>query len=198
VCALDDRELRRGPRVLLAGVTLHMHRGERVALLGRNGTGKSTLLGTLSGRLGGRPIVRGAVEVPQEPDLTLFATTVREEIAYGPRDRGVTVDVDALVDMLALRHLLDRAPQGLSRGERLRVAVAAALACRPPLLLLDEPTAGQDPDAVEAVADALRTTMSGGAVLFATHDESFATRHATRVIRIDAGRLVDQVPKPPK
>ncbi len=185
VCAIRDLAVRRGERVLLGSVSLAIRQGERIALLGRNGSGKSTLLGTLSGRLSGSPVVPGVVEVPQQPDLTLFATTVRDELAYGPRDRGIATDVTSVAASLGVAHLLDRAPQSLSRGERLRVAVAAALACRPPLLLLDEPTAGQDPDAVEAVAAALRTTMNDGAVLFATHDESFAARHATRVLRIE-------------
>jgi len=198
VGATNGLVVRRGERVLLPSVSLAIRRGERIALLGRNGSGKSTLLGTLSGRLSGSPIVAGVVEVPQEPDLTLFARTVRDELAYGPRDRRLPVDVSAVADALGLAHLLDRAPHGLSRGERLRVAVAAALSCRPPLLLLDEPTAGQDPEAVEAVAAAVRTTMSDGAVLFATHDEAFARRHATRVIRIDAGMLVDQPLDPPR
>jgi energy-coupling factor transport system ATP-binding protein len=189
VCAIQDLVVRRGDRVLLPTVSLAIRRGERIAVLGRNGAGKSTLLGTLSGRLGGAPIVPGVIEVPQDPDLTLFAATVRAEIAYGPRDRRTPADVPAVAAALGLAHLHDRAPQGLSRGERLRVAVAAALACRPPLLLLDEPTAGQDPDSVEAVAAALRTTMSDGAVLFATHDERFAERHATRVMRIEDGEL---------
>jgi energy-coupling factor transport system ATP-binding protein len=191
VCEIRGLDVRRGPRAVLAEVDLTLRRGERVALLGPNGSGKTSLLGTLSGRLTGRPVVSGVLEIPQDPDLTLFGATVRDEIAYGPRDRRLAADAAPLASAFGLDTLLDRAPQSLSRGERLRVAVAAGLACRPDLLLLDEPTAGQDPDAVEAVAAALRTGMSGGALFFATHDEGFARRHATRMLRIVGRQLTD-------
>ena len=181
----------------LAGVDLALRPGERVALLGGNGAGKSTLLGLLSGRLGGRALASAlrTVAVPQDPDLSLFCATVREELAYGPREsglRGAALEarVAEAAAALSITPLLDRAPQSLSRGQRLRTAVAAALTCQPALLLLDEPTSGQDHDQIERMMAALRSAQAAGALLFATHDVDLALRHATRVLVLHDGRLV--------
>ncbi len=174
---------------------LRLHRGERVALVGANGAGKSTLLDVISGRraVEGCAVQGRVVAVPQDPDLALFLPTVQAELAYGPQEaRAADVDdrVRAAAAALSIGDLLGRAPQSLSRGQRLRVAVAAAAACRPELLLLDEPTSGQDHDQVERMLDALRDTLGQGLLLFATHDLGLALRHATRVLVLDGGRLV--------
>lgn len=178
----------------LAGVDLTLRAGERVALLGGNGTGKSTLLKRISGELHGHPFAPGRriVAVPQDPDLALFSTTVAEELAYGPREHGMNVaaQVAASAAALSVDTLLDRAPQALSRGQRLRVAVAAALSCAPDLLLLDEPTSGQDHDQVERMMLALRDALADKALVFATHDVDLALRHATRIIVLAAGRVI--------
>ncbi len=181
----------------LREVSATVHRGERIALLGGNGAGKSTLLACLVGAARARGVTRAdgvrSVRVPQDPDLSLFCETVRAELAYGPRENRRPA---ALADRLALDaaaalsvgDLLDRPPQALSRGQRLRVAVAAALACEPDVLVLDEPTSGQDHDQVERMMEALRDDRR--ALLFATHDVALALRHATRVWVLDGGRLV--------
>ncbi|MFT5685904.1 MAG: energy-coupling factor transporter ATP-binding protein EcfA2, partial [Myxococcota bacterium] len=179
----------------LAGVDLTLCAGERVALLGGNGAGKSTLLGLLSGRIEGGPDLPGTVTVPQDPDLALFCPTVAAELAYGPREAGLSgTDLETRVaqaaDALSITDLLDRAPQSLSRGQRLRCAVAAALSCRPGILLLDEPTSGQDHDQIERMMIALRAGLSDGVLLFATHDVDLALRHATRVIVLHDGRKI--------
>ena len=132
--------------------------------------------------------------VPQDPDLSLFCPTVFDEIAYGPRELrldAATVDrrVSEHASALTLHELLDRAPQALSRGQRLRTAVAAALSCGPDLLLLDEPTAGQDGAQVEALLLAL-SAPSAPSLLFATHDVDLVLRHATRAVVLVDGKLV--------
>ncbi|MFM2244996.1 MAG: hypothetical protein RL071_1070, partial [Pseudomonadota bacterium] len=185
---------------------LRLGPGARVALLGGNGAGKSTLIGLLSGRLGqarwaGAP--PRAVEVPQDPDLSLFCGTVTEELAYGARARGAPPGpaVAAAAAALSVSDLLEAAPHALSRGQRLRVAVAAALCAGPALLLLDEPTSGQDEAQVEALMAALARAAAGRppgdplgegplAVIFATHDLGVALRHADRWLVLDGGRLV--------
>lgn len=91
---------------------------------------------------------------------------------------------------MGLAHLLDRAPPSLSRGERLRLAVAAAIAAGPRLLLLDEPTSGQDRACVERIFADLRGRPEGSALAFATHDLDLVRRHATRVVALDRGRAV--------
>ncbi len=185
----------------LHGVDLAVGAGERVALVGPNGAGKSTLLRALAGELGGGVRRRGRlVAVPANPDLGLFTPTVREELAYAPRELGlgdVPRRVAALALAFGLTELLDRPPQALSRGQRLRVAVAAALAAEPAVLLLDEPTAGQDLEQVERLMAAIHTTLGAGALVFATHDLVLAHRHGTRVVVLDHGRVLrDGAPEP--
>lgn len=171
---------------------LRFFAGERIAIVGPNGAGKSTLLGVMTGEFG--PSVTTCagriVAVPQDPDLSLFCASVREELAYAPRDLGIAGEMSTLVEAFSLGELLDRAPQALSRGQRLRTAVAAALAAKPAVLALDEPTAGQDFEQVERLMFAIERTMTGGVLLFATHDLSLALRHATRVIVLAEGRLI--------
>ena len=164
-----------GPIEALRGVDFELRAGERVALVGPNGAGKSTLLSLLPGLL-----------VPQDPDLALFCSTVRRELAYGPSEHGRALGiVDEVAAKLGLGELLDRPPQALSRGQRLRCAVAAALTCQPEVLLLDEPTSGQDHLQVERMMAALE----GQTLVFATHDLDLAERHATRRVRLVDGRV---------
>ncbi len=180
-------------RDALQAVDFALHAGERVALLGPNGAGKSTLLGLLTGQLG--PERPGVVGVPQDPDLCLFCPTVAEEVAYGPEEQrasdAATRTQSAMAD-LSVGDLADRAPHALSRGQRLRVAVAAALSCAPKVLVLDEPTSGQDHEQVERMMQALRGALIHGALVFATHDVDLALAHATRVLLLDDGAVVAQ------
>ncbi len=189
----------------ITDVSLHVSSGERVAIVGANGAGKSTLLGLASGRLRatrGRVIRAGRlVEVPQNPDLALFNETVQAELAYGPvearRPRSeVATRVAEAAAALSIADLLGRPPQALSRGQRLRTAVAAALTCAPRVLVLDEPTSGQDRDQVDRMLGALSGALAseGGAVLFASHDLDVVLRHATRVVVLDGGRIVGDGP----
>ena len=181
----------------LKGVSVAVHAGETVAVLGSNGGGKSTLLAGLVGALKSKATTRRgrAVRIPQDPDLALFCRTVREELEYGPgearlRAEAARAEADAAARALSLEGLEDRPPQALSRGQRLRTAVAAARACRPDVLVLDEPTSGQDHDQVERMMCALTEAEDGRAVLFATHDVDLALRHADRVWVLEGGRVV--------
>lgn len=185
-----------GPIEALRGVDLAVRAGERVALLGRNGAGKSTLLGMLGGHLGSAVTASGrVVDVPQDPDLALFCATVRDELAYGGREarEGPQVVADRVrraADAVAISDLLERPPQALSRGQRLRTAVAAAMACEPAVLLLDEPTSGQD----RAQVDRMMAALVGATVVFATHDQRLVREHATRAVRLEDGRIVADGP----
>ena len=157
----------------LDGVSLEVHRGERVALLGANGCGKSTLLKVLDGllfpsagtyRAFGQDVTEDHLEdeqfsmgfrarigfVFQNSDAQVFSPTVREEVAFGPLQLGLSPDavrerIADVLGMLGIAHLADRAPHQLSGGERKRVAIASVLATNPEVLLFDEPTAGLDP-----------------------------------------------------
>jgi energy-coupling factor transport system ATP-binding protein len=184
----------------LDGVDVEFRAGERVAIMGPNGSGKSTLLQGLAGHLPVGKLVGQAtvVDVPQDPDLALFCETTEAELAYGPKERrldpaAVLRAVHGTAAGLDLLPLLHRPPQALSRGQRLRTAVGAALCCDPDVLLLDEPTSGQDRTQVARMMATLATVEAHRTVVFATHDEELATQHATRIIRLESGRVVTPV-----
>lgn len=189
----------RGAPLALDLERLTLHPGERVALVGGNGAGKSTLLLALRGALPAGPVrAQGRiVHVPQDPDLSLICETVRDELALGPEEAGLqgealTARVRRAAAEFGIEALLDEAPQALSRGQRQRVAVAAAVAADPAVLALDEPTAGQDSASLERLMLGLRAFP--GALLFATHDLRLTLRHATRAIVLHEGRVVRDGP----
>jgi len=188
---------------------LAIRSGERVAIVGPNGSGKSTLLAVLAGlfrasegelRLTSAEEGRAASGlVLQNPDLMLFCSTVHDELAFGPRQLGLATEeverrVTALAVALDLTAHLEQAPMALSQGERLRTAVAATMTLSPRLLMLDEPTTGQDLRQVERVMQAitvqLRETRSIDGLLFATHDVRTVARYADRVLVLGGGRLL--------
>jgi energy-coupling factor transport system ATP-binding protein len=200
-----------GPAVL-RGIDLAIRPGERIALVGPNGSGKSTLARILVGlarpaagtvRLGGvdparlaaRDLGRLAGFVVQDPEQQFVATRVRDEVLAGldATDPATIAAVEVLMNRLGLplEAFGDRSPYTLSGGEQRRLSLAPALARSPRLMVLDEPTFGQDRRGYEALLAILRERVgSGTAVLAATHDERFVDDFATRVIRIEAGRIV--------
>jgi energy-coupling factor transporter ATP-binding protein EcfA2 len=181
----------------LDGVDFTVQAGERIAVMGPNGSGKSTLLRAIAGLIKAGAVTHNGrvIDVPQDPDLALFCPTVRSELAYGPEEHrlqpeAVAERVSHIAEALNLTPLLERAPQSLSRGQRLRVAVGAAMSVQPDVLLLDEPTSGQDRTEVVRLMRALTAASQNGAVVFATHDEELAEAAATRIVRMEAGRVV--------
>jgi energy-coupling factor transport system ATP-binding protein len=191
---------RHGPAVF-ENLSLRLDHGDRVALMGPNGSGKSTLLDLVAGLLrprsgridwdGGKPPSVGLVM--QVPDLMLFSETVRREVAFAPiharLPRGERrAIVEAVLARMALEELADQPPFALSRGQRLRTAVASILSKRPSVLLLDEPTTGQDRDQIERMMTGLEEEFD--LVVFCTHDVQTAARHANRIVLLEAGRVL--------
>ncbi|MGW0747850.1 ATP-binding cassette domain-containing protein [Streptomyces sp. NPDC002587] len=191
-----------GPDVL-RGVDFGIAEGRALVLLGRNGSGKTTLMRLLSGglrpgsgalRLDGSVVsydragltrLRTAVQlVVQDPDDQLFAASVEQDVSFGPLNLGLPVPrvrerVDAALAALDITALRDRPTHLLSYGQRKRAAIAGAVAMAPRVLILDEPTAGLDPDGQERLLDVLAgLRASGTTVVMATHDVDLAVRWA--------------------
>lgn len=195
---------------VLRDVSFELRRGEVVALVGANGAGKTTLVRHLNGLARpakGRVVVCGrdtrraptsalarqVALVFQNPDSQFFKLTVADEIRVGPRALGIEAEewMALLTRRLGLTTLMRRAPFRLSGGEKKRVAVAAALAARPEVLILDEPTAGQDLFFRQALGDLLNgLAEEGRAVLMVTHDLGFAERHAPRWLVLGEGTIL--------
>lgn len=191
----------------LSGLDLSIARGSKVALIGANGTGKSTLLAILDAlafpREGsyeafGERVTERAMRDPerqrsfrkrvgfvfQNPDAQLFCPSVREDIAFGPLQLGVsreeTADrIERVARELRVERLLDRAPHQLSVGEKRKVAIAGVLAIGCDAILLDEPTAGLDPRTSGDIARVLaEESAAGKTICFATHDLHLAAEIA--------------------
>jgi energy-coupling factor transport system ATP-binding protein len=199
------------------GVSLVIEPGEAVAILGQNGSGKTTLAKHLNGLLrpaAGRVLLDGADTagrsvadvaatvgfVFQNPDDQLFERSVEREVAFGPRNLGRSAaDVAALVtDGLEAVGLADQGstnPYDLDLARRKLVALAGILAMDPAVIVLDEPTTGQDPDGVARVGAIVEGLRSAGRTVIAiTHDMEFAASHFSRIVVMRAGEVVADGP----
>lgn len=198
----------------LFGIDLQIGRGERVALLGPNGAGKTTLVLHLNGiltagaglvQVGGLPVagpnlreIRRRVGIVfQDPDDQLFMPSVRDDVAFGPRNLGLTpTEVEARVaralDQVGLAELADRPPYHLSFGQRRRAAVATVLAMEPEILVLDEPSSNLDPAARRELAELIESLDV--TVLMVTHDLPYAMQLCERSVILSGGVIVADGP----
>jgi len=198
----------------LAGVDLRIAGGERVALLGPNGAGKTTLVLHLNGILrpglgsvsiSGLPVADGNLLeirrrvgiVFQDPDDQLFMGSVRDDVAFGPRNLGIKgAELEARVhealEAVGMVAYADRPPHHLSFGQRRRVAVATVLAMQPEILVLDEPSSNLDPASRRELADILRGLDV--TLLVVTHDLPYALELCPRAVVLDDGVVVADGP----
>ena len=202
---------------VLRGAELAIGEGEYLAVMGGNGCGKTTLLKLINGLL--KP-VRGRVLVGdvdtrrartsalagvvglvfQNPDHQLFASTVAEELAAGPRALGlppsvVEERVEWALKFFGLRHLRDRNPLTLSMGEKRRVSIASVAVLDPRVMLLDEPTVGLDREQREQLWSLIRGLLrEGRSVVIATHDVEFVASTKPRVLVLAHGRIAADGP----
>jgi energy-coupling factor transport system ATP-binding protein len=195
-------------RPVLDRLSVHFQPGTLTALMGRNGSGKTTLLklamGLVRPRSGrvwvnGRDIAKlSTVELaqsvgylPQNAGTLLFNDTVEDEVRFTLRCRGRTDNVGSLLERLDLTRVASRNPLDLSGGERLRAAIAAVLAGRPRVLLLDEPTRGVDAALKERLGRLLRElTREGMTVVLATHDVDMVADFADRMVVLGEGDVI--------
>lgn len=194
-------------------LSLDIARGERVAIAGPNGAGKTSLLLALVGALpftgtitvGSRTLDKKSLEAVRrdtgyvfaDPSDQLFLPTVRQEVAFGPRQRGVAGEaldqsIRSALEAVGLAGFEDRSPLALSLGEQRRLAAATVLSTGPGVLLFDEPTASLDPRARRTMLETLRGMDA--TLLVATHDLDAVLDLEARVVLLDAGRRIADGP----
>ncbi len=197
----------------LDGVDLAITAGERVALIGQNGSGKTTLvrhfdglLRPTSGRVlvggvdaAGRTVAQLAREVGlvfQDPDRQIFASTVRGEVEFGPRNLGLRgaalrSAVDEALEATGLREAADLNPGDLGTSRRKLLALASVLAMGTPVLVLDEPTTGQDMPGMAIIERVVAAVSAAGRTVIAiSHDMRFVAEQFERVVVMREGQVV--------
>jgi len=211
-----------GPRSnpALDGISFRVAENECVGVLGPNGAGKSTLLLHLNGLLpehqpadptiwiDGEPLTPKTLDrirqrvglLFQDPDDQLISATVFEDVAFGPQQLGVNGPilralVDRCLSQVGLEGFGERQPHRLSHGEKRRVCLAGVLACKPTVLVLDEPTSDLDPRGRREFKGLLQSLPC--AKLIATHDLELVVNLCSRVLILDEGRLVAEGPTVP-
>jgi energy-coupling factor transport system ATP-binding protein len=201
-----------GPRAL-QGIDLRVETGTRLAIIGQNGSGKSTFVRQLNGLLrptegrvfihgravGRRHVAELAHEVGlafQNPDRQIFAGRVRAEVAFGPRNLGLnSAQLAAAVDRaLAAVGLTDSAeanPYDLGYSRRKLLALASVIAMDTPILVLDEPTTGQDARGVARIQEVVASlAREGRTVISISHDMAFVAETFERVVVMGGGRIL--------
>lgn len=202
----------------LSDVDLSIDRGEFIAVIGHTGSGKSTLVQHLNGLLlpttgdvfidGINSRVKGAQKLAlrkkvglvfQYPEYQLFETTVYEDIAFGPRNMGVkeedmeqTVKEAMLFTGLNYEEIKDKSPFELSGGQKRRVAIAGVVAMKPEVLVLDEPTAGLDPQGRDELLEQLQFLFQSRpmTIILVSHSMEDVAKICSRVIVVDQGRIM--------
>jgi energy-coupling factor transporter ATP-binding protein EcfA2 len=205
IVELRDVEAGYGSTMVLRSLDLTLHAGEFTALVGDNGAGKSTLARVLAGllkprqgevRLGNGQRLAPGCDVGllfQNPLHQLFCDTVEEEVSFGPSNFGCfeTADLESLLRATDLNDLRRQPVHALSSGQQQRTALAAVLALRPQLVILDEPTMGQDWQHLSTFMDFLvELNQAGCTILLITHDYKLVHRYARRILLLRDGRIV--------
>lgn len=197
---------------VLRDINLRIEHGDVIAILGANGAGKTTLVKHAIGLLkptSGRVLIKGkdthtlsVAEIAktlgyvfQSPSHMLFADTVKHELAFGPNNLNhnpgqIEEEVSEAIHIVNLSGKEDDPPLALSFGQQKRVTIAAILAMRSKILVMDEPTAGQDYKNYMGFMDAILQLPNFEAILFITHDIDLAVIYATRVLLVDQGAIV--------
>ena len=201
----------------LKGVSLDIRKGDFIAIIGQNGSGKTTLAKHFNGLL--KPtsgsvtvfgldvattpsysLVARVGYVFQNPNHQLFSTKVSDELAFGCRNVGFNPEttkkrIQEVAHLLELEKYLDERPYSLSQGEKQRVAIAAILAMNPEVLVIDEPTTGQDPRRSRDIMDLMKMLHSAGkTIIIITHDMDLVCEYAKQVIVMNDGRTLTQGP----
>ena len=201
----------------LKGVSLKVERGQMVALLGKNGAGKSTLFLNLNGiyepdegkvfidgeelKYDKKSLLKFRQKVGivfQNPDDQIFAPTVEEDVAFGPLNLGLSMEevqdrVEEALERVGMSGLEKKAPHHLSGGQKKRVAIAGILAMKPEIMVLDEPTAGLDPQGVSDLSELLNELNEEGiTIIISTHEVDLVPNYADKVFVLVDGLLIGE------
>ena len=205
----------------LKGVSLKSEKGDMVALLGKNGAGKSTLFLHLNGIYQpdeGKVFIDGEELknekksllkfrqkvgiVFQNPDDQIFAPTVEEDVAFGPLNLGLSMEevqnrVENALERVGMTGYEKTAPHHLSGGQKKRVAIAGILAMKPEIMVLDEPTAGLDPNGVTNLVKLLKELNAEGiTILISTHEVNLVPDYANKAfVMVDGNLIAEGTPR---
>lgn len=200
----------------LKNINIEIEKGEKVAIIGPNGAGKSTLFSHFNGlteptsgcvKIEDKPIsfekdellkVRQKVGIVfQDPNDQLFAPTVKEDIAFGPMNLGLSYDevekrVEDALKMVGMENYEDKTPHHLSGGQQKRISIAGIIAMKPELMILDEPTAGLDPDGVEKVLNIMnQLNEEGMTLIISSHDIDMISKYADKIFVLYNGEIIE-------
>ena len=200
----------------LKNINIEIEKGEKVAIIGPNGAGKSTLFSHFNGlteptsgcvKIEDKPIsfekdellkVRQKVGIVfQDPNDQLFAPTVKEDIAFGPMNLGLSYGevekrVEDALKMVGMENYEDKTPHHLSGGQQKRIAIAGIIAMKPELMILDEPTAGLDPDGVEKVLNIMnQLNKEGMTLIISSHDIDMISKYADKIFVLYNGEIIE-------
>lgn len=199
----------------LKNVNIQIKKGEKIAIIGPNGAGKSTLFSHFNGlteptsghvEVEGEKIIFEREEllkvrqkvgiVFQDPNDQLFAPTVKEDVAFGPMNLGLEYEevkkrIKESLEMVGMSGFEDKTPHHLSGGQQKRVAIAGIVAMRPDIMILDEPTAGLDPEGVDKVLDILdNLNKEGMSIVISSHDIEMVNQFADKIFVLYNGEII--------
>ena len=199
----------------LKNVNIKIRKGEKIAIMGPNGAGKSTLFSHFNGlneptsghvEIDGEKIIFERYElikvrqqvgiVFQDRNDQLFATTVKEDVAFGPMNLGLDYDevekrIRESLEMVGMSGFEEKTPHHLSGGQQKRVAIAGIIAMRPDIMILDEPTAGLDPEGVDKVLDILNNLNNEGiSIVISSHDIEMVNQFADKIFVLHDGEII--------
>lgn len=199
---------------VLHGINLEIHKGEFLSIVGRNGSGKTTIVKCFNGLhkpTSGSVTVNGmdtrkttVAEMSkvvgycfQNPDHQIFSSVVLDELRYGPQnlhwdEAEIEATVDEVATMLGIEDILDENPYNLSKGQRQSIAVASILCMKPDVLIVDEPTTGQDPTQSRGMMDMMAKLNKelGKTIIVITHDMSIAAEYSDRIVAMHQGEVI--------
>ena len=201
----------------LRNVNIKIKKGDKIAIMGPNGAGKSTLFSHFNGlseptsghvEIDGEKIIFERDEllkvrqkvgiVFQDPNDQLFAPTVKEDVAFGPMNLGLEYEevekrIEEALEMVGMSGFEEKTPHHLSGGQQKRVAIAGIIAMRPEIMILDEPTAGLDPEGVDKVLNILNNLNSEGmSIVISSHDIEMVKEFADKIFVLYDGEIIAQ------